>query len=145
MLPPKSDFRLVECEAQELLADVGIHAEVIDPISLIPLDADTILASARRTKRLVVVDNAWTCCGASAEIVARVLEMAGPGPTIAVKRIGFAPTTCPTSPWLETQVYPNPSTIAQAIHTMVRGYGKAWQPDPEHAKLACQLQFRGPF
>ena len=66
---------LVEClRAHELLADIGIDAEVIDPISLVPLDIDTIVQSVRRTGRLLVVDNAWTNCGASAEIVARVAE-----------------------------------------------------------------------
>lgn len=137
---------VLEClRAQELLAEVGIHAEVIDPISLVPLDAETILASARRTRRLVVVDNAWTSCGASAEIVARVLEMAGPRAGIEVRRIGFAPTTCPTSPWLEEHFYPNPVTIARAINTLVRGESSDWSPDPEHARLAYQVQFRGPF
>jgi len=137
---------VLEClRAQELLAEVGIHAEVIDPISLVPLDVETILHSALRTRRLVVVDNAWTNCGASAEIVARVLEMAGPRAGIEVRRIGFAPTTCPTAPNLEDHFYPNPSTIAQAINTLVRGPEHAWTPDPDRARLAYQAQFRGPF
>lgn len=137
---------VVEClRAHELLAEVGIHAEVIDPISLVPLDIDTILASALRTKKLLVVDNAWTNCGASAEIVARVLEAAGPGAGIEVKRMGFAPTTCPTSPWLEAHFYPNPATIATAIHALATGTENAWTPDPERTKLAYQTQFRGPF
>jgi acetoin:2,6-dichlorophenolindophenol oxidoreductase subunit beta len=136
---------VVEClRAQELLTERDIHIEVIDPISLVPLDAETILASALRTKRLVVADNAWTCAGASAEIVARVMEMAGPASGIEVKRIGFAPTTCPTSPWLEADFYPNPATIAQSIDRMIDP-SSTWTPDPEHAKLAYQVQFRGPF
>src|SRR6516225_4706271 len=50
---------LVEClRAHELLREVGIGAEVIDPISLVPLDIDTIVRSVRRTRRLLVVDNA---------------------------------------------------------------------------------------
>lgn len=137
---------VLEClRAQELLSEVGIHCEVIDPIWLSPLDTDTILASALRTRRLLVADNAWTNCGAGAEIIARVLEAAGPRAGIEVKRIGFAPTTCPTSPWLERHFYPNPSTIAQAIHAMVNGEGSGWTPDPERAELAYQTQFRGPF
>lgn len=135
---------VLEClRAHELLADIGIHPELIDPISLVPLDIDTILASARRTKRLLVVDNAWTNCGASAEIVAQVIERAGPGAGIEVKRMGFAATTCPTTPSLEQEFYPNASTISDTIHRMVRG--TAWWPDPDRAKLAHQVQFRGPF
>jgi acetoin:2,6-dichlorophenolindophenol oxidoreductase subunit beta len=137
---------VVEClRAQELLREIGIHAEVIDPISLVPLDIDTILRSALRTKMLVIVDNGWTSCGISAEIVARVLESAGPRAGITVKRIGFAPTTCPTTPTLEDQFYPNPSTIAQTVHRMLRPGEAAWAPDPEQAKLAYQMQFKGPF
>lgn len=132
-----------ECQrAQEMLSDVGIHAEVIDPIWLAPLDCDTIAASAQRTGRLLVVDAAWLNCGASAEIVARVMERAER--PIQIARMGFAPTTCPPSPTLEREFYPNPATIAGRIHQMVRP-GSAWSPDPERATLAYQAQFRGPF
>jgi len=130
--------------ARELLLDVGVSAEVIDPVSVAPLDTDTILASARRTRRLLIADNAWTACGVGAEIIARVLEDAGPAAGIAVRRLGFAPTTCPTAPSLEDGFYPNPSTVAVAAHTLVTGRDD-WTPDPERARLAYQLQFRGPF
>jgi pyruvate dehydrogenase E1 component beta subunit len=134
---------VMEClRAQEMLAGVGVHAEVIDPIWLAPLDSATIAASAERTGKLLVVDNAWLNCGAGAEIVARVMERASR--PIQVARMGFAPTTCPPSPALERDFYPNPATIAVRIHEMVRP-GRDWQPDPERARLACQTQFRGPF
>jgi pyruvate dehydrogenase E1 component beta subunit len=137
---------LVEAlRAHELLAAIGIEAEVIDPISLVPLDVDTIVRSVRRTGRLLVVDNAWTNCGASAEIVARVAESSQNGKPIQVRRMGYAPTTCPTSPVLETAFYPDPAKIAAAAYAMVRPDGSAWQPDPEQAKLAYQAKFRGPF
>jgi pyruvate dehydrogenase E1 component beta subunit len=137
---------LVEClRAHELLADIGINAEVIDPISLVPLDVDTIAASARRTGRLLVVDNAWTNCGASAEIVARVIEQAQNGKPIRVKRMGYAPTTCPTTPILEREFYADPAKIARAAHAMVRPGSSEWTPDAERAKLAYQVKFRGPF
>ena len=131
--------------AQELLRDVGVSAEVIDPIWLKPLDVATIARSAAKTKRLIVVDNGWTTCGAGAEIIAAVLETIGPAGGIAVKRLGFAPVTCPTSPWLENEFYPNPSSIAQAAYQFVRPSAKAWTPDPERAKLAHHVNFRGPF
>lgn len=135
---------LVEClRAAELLAEVGIEAEVIDPISLVPLDFDTIFASANRTGRLLVVDNAWMNCGASAEILARMGEsMDRP---VKMKRMGFAPTTCPTSPPLEALFYPNPATIATAARHMLEPGAPAWDPESERAKLTYQTQFRGPF
>jgi pyruvate dehydrogenase E1 component beta subunit len=136
---------LVECmRAHELLADIDINAEVIDPISLVPLDIETIVQSVRRTGRLLVVDNAWTNCGASAEIVAGVAERMSNKP-VQFQRMGYAPTTCPTTPVLEQEFYPDPAKIAQAAFAMVKPGAPAWQPDPEHAKLAYQAKFRGPF
>ncbi len=140
-----SNMVVESLRAQELLKDIDIHAEIIDPISLVPLDIDTILNSALRTKKLLVVDNAWVPCGAGAEIVAQVLERAGPGAGITVKRIGFAHTPTPTTSALEQFFYPNPGTIAQAVQQMVRPGSAPWQPDPERTKLAYQVQFRGPF
>src|SRR5205823_4212127 len=60
--------------AQRYLEAVGISAEVIDPIWLSPLDVDTIAASAAKTGRLLIVDNGWSTCGASAEILSAVYE-----------------------------------------------------------------------
>ena len=137
---------VLEClRARELVAEIGVSAEVIDPISLVPLDIETILDSCRKTGRLLVVDNAWTNCGASAEIVARVAEECGASCDIAMRRIGFAPTPCPTTPSLEREFYPDPTTIAAAISEMVRPMVPRWRPDPERAVLAYQSQFRGPF
>lgn len=135
---------LVEClRAQELLSEEGISAEVIDPVSLVPLDIETITASAARTGRLLVVDNAWTNCGASAEIIAGVMERTDQ--PIMARRMGYAPTTCPTTPVLEDAFYPNPVTIAEKANAMVRPHAADWRPDPERAKLAYQAKFRGPF
>ena len=132
---------VMEClRARELLAEVGISAAVVDPVWLTPLDMETIGASAERTGRVLVVDNAWTSCGASAEIVARLAE-GDQAPRMA--RIGFAPTTCPTTPWLEEHFYPNPATIAAKASAMV--VGGNWMPDRERARMVYQMKFRGPF
>jgi len=134
---------VIEClRACELLLSAGIHAEVIDPISLAPLDSCAIADSAVRTGRLLVVDNAWTTCGASAEILARVAEAQN---GIRMARLGFAPTPCPPSPPLEHEFYPNPSTIAKAAYAMVNGHESGWEPDPDRVQLAYQTSFRGPF
>lgn len=132
---------VMEClRARELLAEVGISAAVIDPVWLAPLDMETINASATLTGRVLVVDNAWTSCGASAEIIARLAESEA-APRMA--RIGFAPTTCPTTPWLEEHFYPNPATIAAKASSMVSGGN--WMPDRERARMVYQVKFRGPF
>ena len=135
---------VMEClRAHELLAEIGIRAEVIDPIWLTPLDMDTIVESVRKTRRLLVVDNGWTNCGASAEILARVAEKTW-HQTMQMARMGFAPTACPPSPPLEQEFYPNPAKIAVRVRQMVEP-GISWEPDRERAALAYQLQFRGPF
>jgi len=135
-----------EClRAREILADEGIAAEVVDPISLVPLDSDTILDSARRTKRVVIVDNSWTMCGASAEIAALIAESLEPGAGVDIRRMGYAPTTCPTSPWLERPFYPNPATIAQTAHALARPGEDDWEPAPELVEQVCETNFRGPF
>lgn len=137
---------LVEClAARELLAETDIEAEIIDPISLVPLDIGTIAESANRTRNLLVVDNAWTTCGAGAEIAAAVLERMLPGEAIGVRRMGYAPTTCPTSPVLERAFYPDAVKIAQEAYAMVRPGAKTWCPDPDRAASSRQPRFRGPF
>lgn len=128
--------------AHELLSEIGVSVDLIDPISLVPLDLDTICQSVRKTGRLLVVDSAWTACGSSAEIVSGVVERLSGVPILA-RRMGFAPTTCPTSPWLEAAFYPNPATIAQTAYQMVRD-ASDWVPDPARVKLVHH-QFRGPF
>lgn len=135
---------LVECLRAKLhLAEVGIDAEVIDPIWLAPLDDATIAASVARTGRLVVVDNGWTTCGASAEIAARVVEKLQGTREVRIRRMGFAPGTCPPTPSLEALYYPNDRTIAAAARDLVEGKATGWLP-PERADLR-EIEFRGPF
>ena len=136
-------YQQLEClRAQKYLEDVGVSAEVIDPIWLTPLDIDTIEASVRKTRRLIVVDNAWTTCGAGAEIVAslaeRITDIAW-----SVKRMGFAPTPCPTTPTLEDHFYPNAQMIAAAANDLVKGSAQAWYPEEKDDLKA--VEFKGPF
>ena len=92
-------YMQIECQrAQHYLATVGIQAEVIDPIWLSPLDLDTIVESVRKTRRLIVVDNGWTTCGASAEIAARVSQQLEGEAGIRIRRMGFAPRDLPHHP-----------------------------------------------
>ena len=125
------------------LAERGIHAEVIDPVWLAPLDMDTIVASVRRTGRLLVVDNAWTHCGASAEIVAAVAERMQGEKAVKLARMGFAPVPCPTTKPLENLFYPNGRTIAARAFDMLHNAPQGWMPDGEEAREIAE--FKGPF
>jgi acetoin:2,6-dichlorophenolindophenol oxidoreductase subunit beta len=140
-----SNMVVESLKAAELLQEVGVEAEVIDPIWLQPLDVDTITRSVERTGRLLIVDNAWTNCGASAEIAARIGEALGGAAGPQIRRMGFAPTTCPPAPSLEREFYPDPGKIAATAYAMVRPDRPAWTPDPGRTTLAYQQAFRGPF
>lgn len=137
-------YMQVECaRARRYLESVGVRAEVIDPIWLSPLDIDTIAESAEKTGRLIVVDTAWTNCGASAEIIARVAERLQGIRDLKLQRLGFAPTTCPTTPALEELFYPDARTIAAAARDLVEGQPTGWLPEPR-SDLQC-IEFKGPF
>jgi len=148
---PGSDVTLVgisymqiEClRARHYLESAGIHAEIIDPIWLSPLDIDTIVTSVRKTGRLLVVDNDWLTCGASAEIITLVVERLQGIQPVLVRRMGFAPVTCPPTPTLEDLYYPNARTIASAVYNLVTGSQNGWLPE-QKAELQ-EIQFRGPF
>lgn len=111
----------LEClRAQKILAEKGIRAEVLEPVSLSPLNMEPILASVKKTKNLLVTDTAWTHCGASAEILARAAEHLSELGSVNLKRMGFAPVNCPTAPNLESLFYPNAEKIAQQALAMIR-------------------------
>jgi pyruvate dehydrogenase E1 component beta subunit len=61
-------------EASEALAGEGINAEVIDLRTLRPLDTETVLASLKKTNRLVVVEEGWPVCSIASEIMAVCME-----------------------------------------------------------------------
>ncbi len=137
-------YMAIECmRAQKYLAQQGIHAEVIDPVSLSPLDIDTIVESVRKTGRLIVVDSGWTFCGASSEIVLQVLERLQGVRDVRHHRLGFEPVPCPTTRNLENLYYPNANTIASIAYRLVHGNQKRWNPPVEEAPEI--VQFKGPF
>lgn len=110
----------VEClRAAELLSKQGIEAEVIDPVTLSPLDIDTISMSAQKTRKLLAVDAAWTFCGMTAEILAQVSERNESSSPLQLKRMGHAPMNCAPAPNLEALFYPDASKIAQAVLEMI--------------------------
>lgn len=97
------------------LAAEGIEVEVVDPRTLSPLDKDTILASVRKTGRLVVAHEAVAPCGIGAEIAAIVAEEAFSSLRAPVKRVTAPFTPVPYSKPLEAFYLPNAERIAQAV------------------------------
>jgi pyruvate dehydrogenase E1 component beta subunit len=64
----------VALEAAKLLAEEGIDAEVIDLRTIRPLDKATVLASLKKTNRIVVVEEGWPTCSIASEVAAFVME-----------------------------------------------------------------------
>lgn len=133
----------IEClRARQYLREVDIEAEVIDPVSLSPLDIKTIEISVVKTKKLIVVDNAWMPCGAGAEIITQLIEK-NLHKDMEVYRMGFAFVPCPTTPALEQHFYPDAKNIASRAYRMLFPHGKPWQPT---AQLQIEeVEFKGPF
>ncbi|GEK09519.1 alpha-ketoacid dehydrogenase subunit beta [Pseudoalteromonas peptidolytica] len=130
--------------AAELLSAQGISVEIIDPVTISPLDSATIEKSVDKTGKLLIVDNGWLNCGISAEISARVAESEIITRRVQVKRLGFAATTCPTTPTLENAFYPSPKSIAMAAMNLCNPQS-SWEPNDAQCELAYQKQFKGPF
>lgn len=107
----------------QTLAKEGISIEVIDPRTLVPLDADLIRASVRKTGRLVIVDEAPATCSAASEIAALVAE--DPVTFRALKapvvRVCAAPVPVPFSPPLESAALPDQKRIIAAVRQVLEG------------------------
>jgi 2-oxoisovalerate dehydrogenase E1 component len=101
------------------LAREGIEVEVIDPRTLRPLDTETILASVRRTNRLVVVHEGWTKWGFGAEIAATVMEEAFDFLDAPVARVGMRDVPMPYNDTLERSVIPGQADIVAAIRKVL--------------------------
>ena len=101
------------------LAGEGISAEVIDPRTLVPLDTAGIVASVRKTGRLVLVDEARRTCGAAAEIAAVVAEEAFDSLLAPIRRVTGPDTPVPFSPVLERTYVPDTARIVEASHQVV--------------------------
>ena len=102
-----------------LTAAQGTGAEVIDPRTVSPLDTETILASLKKTGRLLIVDEAFAPCSLGAEIAAQMADIGFDYLDAPIRRINgaFAPT--PYSPTLEPAVIPSQDQIAAAITALI--------------------------
>jgi pyruvate/2-oxoglutarate/acetoin dehydrogenase E1 component len=101
--------------AAALLEKDGIDVEVVDPRTLTPLDRRTICDSAFKTGRLVVADPAWHSFGASAEIIATVVENLGDKLKAKPVRVTLPDSHTPMSMALEPEFYADESDVASAV------------------------------
>lgn len=105
-------------DAAEELAQNGIDTEVIDLRTIKPLDKDLILASVRKTGRLVVADGGWKSFGVAAEIQAMVCEEAFEAMKSPPVRVCLPDCPAPASASLENAYYPTSKNIVEAVRAM---------------------------
>lgn len=118
-------------EAAQRLSEQGVSAEVIDLRSVKPLDMDTVLASVRRTGRLLVVHEAGALCGVGAEVAAQAAERAFAALRAPVRRLTSPDVPTPSSHVLEQAFVPQADQVVEAVRSMLR-HG-ATVPEPQAA------------
>jgi len=105
----------VALEAADLLETVGISAEVIDPRTMWPLDEKALIDSAKKTSRVIVIDEGYERYGVTAEIASVIAEGAFFDLEAPVKRMGAMHVPIPFSPPLEDVTVPTgPGLFAAA-------------------------------
>ena len=102
-------------EAADRLSEQGVEAEVVDVLTLAPLDEETILDSVRRTHRLVVVDEANPVASMARDIAARVADQAFNWLEAPVKTVTAPDTPVPFAAVLEAEYIPNADKVVAAV------------------------------
>jgi pyruvate dehydrogenase E1 component beta subunit len=108
----------VALAAAELLEAEGIEAEVVDPRTMVPLDAEALVASARKTSRAIVIDEGYRRYGVTAELASVIAEGAFYDLDAPVRRLGAADVPIPFSPPLEDLTVPTPELVAAAAREL---------------------------
>ena len=101
-------------EAAELLAKDGVDVEIIDLRSIRPLDTATVIASVKKTNRLVVVEEGWPICSISSEIAAQVQDQAFDYLDAPVMRVTGKDVPMPYAANLEKLALPQIADVMEA-------------------------------
>ncbi len=126
--------------AARTLADHSISAEVVDPRSIRPLDEAGILASVRKTGRLIVADTSHQLCGFASEVAALAAEKAFHSLRRPIVRVTLPDCPAPVAQSLEQAFYPGASQIVTAALAMMGR--KAVKPVPAASQSPA---FVGPY
>ena len=106
--------------AAKMLEEIGISAEVVDPRTTWPLDEKTLIESAKKTSRAIVVDEGYEKYGVTAEIASVIATGAFYDLDAPVKRIGAMHVPVPFSPPLEDATIPSENAVFEAARAMCR-------------------------
>jgi 2-oxoisovalerate dehydrogenase E1 component beta subunit len=106
-------------EAAELLAQDGISVEVIDLRTLLPLDDEAIVATVKKTNRVLVAHEDTRTGGVAGEIIARINELAFEWLDAPVRRVAAHDVPLPYAPTLEDYVLPQAEDLVAACRWLV--------------------------
>ena len=109
---------LLALDAAEQLSREGIEAEVIDPRTLKPLDLQTIIASVKKTGRLVIVEEGWRFCGLGGQIAESVYASAFDYLDAPIRRVTGEDVPIPYSRPLEDAAIPDLSRVIGAVKSL---------------------------
>jgi pyruvate dehydrogenase E1 component beta subunit len=143
-----TSYMVVEAlRAAEWLEQEGVSAEVLDVRSLKPLDEETLLASVRKTGRLIAADTGWRTAGYAAELVARVTESAFDALKAAPRRISLPDVPSPSTPALAKYFYVRAPDLVMAVREqMGKSHLKGVSlPEPATPLDIPDPTFQGPF
>src|ERR1700720_1053188 len=108
----------VALAAANMLEEIGISAEVVDPRTTWPLDETTLIESAKKTSRAIVVDEGYGRYGVTAEIASVIAEGAFFNLEAPVKRMGAMHVPIPFSPPLEDVTVPTEQAVFEAARKL---------------------------
>jgi pyruvate/2-oxoglutarate/acetoin dehydrogenase E1 component len=106
-------------EAARVLAEKGVEAEVLDLRTLRPLDEASIVASASKTHRAVIIDEGWRSGGIAAEVSARIMERSFWSLDAPVARVCSAEVPIPYPRHLEEAALPQVPAIVAAAQSVI--------------------------
>jgi pyruvate dehydrogenase E1 component beta subunit len=105
--------------AATLLAEIGLSAEVIDPRTTFPLDKETLINSAKKTSRCIVIDEGYERYGVTAEIASTIADGAFYYLDAPVKRLGALDVPIPFSPPLEDATVPTENSVFEMAKKLI--------------------------
>lgn len=126
----------VALDAADRLAAEGVECEVIDLRSLVPMDHGALVATAARTGRVLVVDEAYSTCGIGGEIAAVINEHAFHHLRAPVLRLHTSAVSHPFSPVFEPAVIPQVDQVIEKAQLLLRGGASAAPPVAEYLETA---------
>jgi len=109
----------IALEAAQILAQEGIEVEVIDLLSVRPIDYATIVNSVKKTNRLVVLEEAWPLAAISSELTYHVQRFAFDYLDAPVRRVNSMDLPLPYAPTLIEAILPNTKRTIEAIKAVL--------------------------